>query len=451
MSSPKFETVPMSPTEVKALFEAAAPAAAGTAARTPESEPGPEMERNARMFTGMSLDTLNRAAGGGSVEDDARNFVSASPDDLSRWDKWFRALKDKINVGSCVALGRLFPHTDPEDFVRWTRMRSARADDAGEPLLADDGRRTLFPLADPEAFEFRKRVEKLHWVAHSVRMDKEAKDFERLDPAYRTLIERVLGFFGMSDEGVLEGLDEYYTARIKRKEAQHYLRAVAEQESVHSEAYSIQIEAIVPAARQSEVFDAVETMPAVGQMADWMRFWSAGEHSLADRLLASAHVEGVMFSAQFAIIQNTKGMNLLDGLTTYNEYIARDENVHTQFWCFLLRERLVRRPDAAVAAAIAREVVRLCEAFIDEAIPEPTGGLTATLLKDHVRSVSDNVSVLSGYARLYDVASPFRFMDNLVLNSVGKTNFFEAEVSQYQAPEVGAYEFAVLDTPIEGR
>jgi ribonucleotide reductase beta subunit family protein with ferritin-like domain len=347
-----------------------------------------------------------------------------------------------------------YPHTDPADYRRWVGSLSpagAHAEmDAAEPLLRDDpDRHALFPLRDPEAWEFRKLIERLRWSAHEVRIDRDRADADALEPEYRALIERVLGFFGMADERILEGLDEVFTSSVELKEFQHYLRAVSEQESVHSEAYSIQIQQIVPPERQAEVFQAVETMPAVGRMADWMRYWVRGEHAFADRVLAAAFNEGVLFSAQFAIIQNTKAMNLMEGLTTFNEFISRDEGVHTRTWCFILRKRIVRRPDAAVAHAVARETVALCRAFVEEALPAPAGGLTVALLVQHIESVADSVLELAGYPPLYRVASPFRFMDALALNAIGKTNFFEGDVSQYQAPpDPEAYRFAINSTPI---
>lgn len=397
----------------------------------------------------FSRAALNAASGGCYDPDQLREVLArASKAEVETWAEWREEFAE-YPQGAAIGLARLFPHTAPRAYRRWLQMRSPGANDAAEPLTQEDARSTLFPIADPTAWEYRKLIEKHRWSAHEVRMEKDAGDMAAVDATYRWLLECVLGFFGMSDEGVLEGLDGPYLNGIKQKEAQHYMRAVSEQESVHSEAYGLQIQEVVAPGRQAAVFRAVETMKAVGRMADWMRFWARGDHALADRFVASAHGEGVMFSGHFATIQNTKNMNILAGVTTFNELISRDEGLHTAWWCFLIRERLAAPPDPAVAAAIAREVVALCDAFFAEAIPAPTGGLSAELLRQHIRSVSAQVSAASGYAPLYDDKSPFAFMDNLALNAIGKSNFFEGDVTQYQMPDdPEAYRFAIDESPV---
>jgi ribonucleotide reductase beta subunit family protein with ferritin-like domain len=143
--------------------------------------------------------------------------------------------------------------------------------------------------------------------------------------------------------------------------------------------------------------------------------------------------------------------NIFPGVTSLNEFIARDEGIHTLFWCFILTERLHARPDTSTVAAIAGETVMLSEAFFEAAIPSAIVGLNAGLLGQYVKYVADAVLAQTGYPPVYRAANPFGFMDMLALNEVAKSNFFEARPTQYQ--NIGHADgllFVIEETPIDG-
>lgn len=356
------------------------------------------------------------------------------------------------------AASRLFPATAPEAFARWLAARSAvtAAEEAAEPVLApaDRARAAIFPIRDAKMWEFRKTIERLHWLPQEVPFDSDRRDFDLLPADDRRLIESTLGFFGAADELVMEGIDEVIAGLLREKEGQFYLRAQADQECAHSEAYSIQIQEFVadPAARQ-RLFDAVRTKPGVGRMADWVRWWIAAEHPAADVFTAMAFLEGVLFSSFFATIQHYKAGNKFRGMTAFNEFIARDEGVHTLFWCFVVRERLRRRPDPAAVAAIAAATVALSDEFYAEEFPVPVVGLNAALLGEYTRFVADTVLAQLGAPPAYGPAgreNPLKYMVALEFNQVAKTNFFEASVSQYQGiGRADGLRFAINDSPLE--
>merc|ERR1711862_479779 len=86
---------------------------------------------------------------------------------------------------------------------------------------------------------------------------------------------------------------------------------------------------------QEEVFNAISTMPAVREKAEWAVQWMNNENSFAERLVAFAAVEGVLFSGSFCAIYWLKKRGLMPGLTFSNELISRDEGLHAEFACLL--------------------------------------------------------------------------------------------------------------------
>merc|ERR1712086_999783 len=95
-------------------------------------------------------------------------------------------------------------------------------------------------------------------------------------------------------------------------------------ENIHSETYSLLIEQYIRDPVEKErLFDAINTMPAVQEKASWAVQWMNGENSFAERIVAFAAVEGILFSGSFcdALPCDLIGMNS-DLMTKYIEFVA---------------------------------------------------------------------------------------------------------------------------------
>lgn len=370
------------------------------------------------------------------------------------------ALESRVRAWAAVAgsaaaerLARLFPATPPELGEEWAKISSKvdAATEAAAPILQPCPlSRALFPLQDVKVFGFRKLLERLHWIAQEVDLSRDWADLERASEGDRRLLETILGFFAVGDELVLEGLDRRVKEAFPSKEAGYYFCEQQTQECVHSEAYSLQVDALIAPERRAAVYAAVLERPEVGRVADWVRWWVYGDHSVADLTLVLAFIEGVLFSGFFAALHHFRTRNLFPGVTGYNEFICRDEGVHSLFWCFLLTDRLAVRPSRETLESVARETVGLSAALFEAASPEADGGsLSAAQISQYVRYTADSVAASAGYGPVFGDANPFPFMESLALNAVAKTNFFEAPTTSYQSlsrPE--ALAFRALAAPL---
>merc|ERR1719424_2598930 len=101
-------------------------------------------------------------------------------------------------------------------------------------------------------------------------------------------------------------------------------------------------------AEKEMIFDAIHTMPAVQQKAQWAIQWMQGENSFAERVVAFAAVEGILFSGSFCAIYWLKKRGLMPGLTFSNELISRDEGLHTEFACLLYGKLQNPLPESVV-------------------------------------------------------------------------------------------------------
>jgi len=105
----------------------------------------------------------------------------------------------------------------------------------------------------------------------------------------------------------------------------------------HCGFYSLLVDTYIKDPVQREyLFDAVETISCVKKKADCALTWISDRRSVfGERLVDFAAVEGIFFSGSFASIFWLKERGLMPGLTFSDEFISRDEGMHTDFACLL--------------------------------------------------------------------------------------------------------------------
>ena len=207
-------------------------------------------------------------------------------------------------------------------------------------------------------------------------------------------------------------------------------------EQVHSETYSLLIETYIEDKKEKmDTFHAIQTIPCVAKKAEWAQKWiESTEEDFATRLVAFAIVEGIFFSGSFCAIFWLKQRGVMPGLTLSNEFIARDEGLHTDFACALYDEIERKLPKAKVHKII-REAVKIEKEFITKSLPCDLIGMNSKLMSQYIEFVADRLSTQLGYGKIYSATNPFDFMERISLE--GKDNFFEKRVSTYAKAGVG--------------
>jgi ribonucleotide reductase beta subunit family protein with ferritin-like domain len=165
-----------------------------------------------------------------------------------------------------------------------------------------------------------------------------------------------------------------------------------------------------------------------------MKWLDSSKADFPTRLIAFAVVEGIFFSGAFCSIFWLKKRGLMPGLTTSNEFIARDEGLHTDFAC-LLYSKIKNRLKRGQVNKIVKDAVTIEKNFITKALPCEVIGMNAALMAQYIEFVADRLLVQLGYPKVYEAANPFEFMERISLE--GKDNFFEKKVSNYAKAAVG--------------
>ena len=155
----------------------------------------------------------------------------------------------------------------------------------------------------------------------------------------------------------------------------------------------------------------------------------------AERLIAFAAVEGIFFSGAFCSIFWLKKRGLMPGLCLSNEFISRDEGLHTEF-AILVYHQFANKLDSSKIVEIITEAVSIEKEFILEALPCNLIGMNSRSMSDYIEFVADRLLVQLGCTKVYNKKNPFVFME--MISMEGKTNFFEKRVSEYSKAGVSS-------------
>merc|ERR1712046_397920 len=142
-------------------------------------------------------------------------------------------------------------------------------------------------------------------------------------------------------------------------------------------------------------------MPPVQEKAQWAIQWMNEENSFAERLVAFAAVEGVLFSGSFCAIYWLKKRGLMPGLTFSNELISRDEGLHAEFACLIYCMLQNQLPEDVVND-IVRGAVSVERRFICEALSCGLIGMNSDLMTRYIEFVSDRFLVSLGHQKIYN-------------------------------------------------
>ena len=335
---------------------------------------------------------------------------------------------------------------------------------------------TIFPIKWKNLWKFYKDHEASFWTVEEIRLTDDLVDWkEKLNDNERYFIKNVLAFFASSDGIVNENLVLNFYNEVEIAEARQFYSVQMMMEAIHNEMYSVLIDTyIVESDEKNKLFNAIETIPAVKRKADWAIKWiengstlhqmipekymkslkilskiddfnkdikealtfiTKERPSFAQRLLAFICVEGIFFSGSFCAIYWLKSRGLMPGLATANQFISRDENLHTEF-AGQLYKMLENKLDEKTVHDIFKEAVEIEKEFITESLPVSLIGMNCVLMSDYIEYVADRWLQLLDYKPIFGTPNPFPFMEMISVSA--KENFFELNVSQYNKANVGS-------------
>jgi ribonucleotide reductase beta subunit family protein with ferritin-like domain len=308
--------------------------------------------------------------------------------------------------------------------------------EALEPLLMEENRRfTLYPIQNKKLWDLYQTQLACMWKAAEIDFSKDLDDFNSLNENERFYIKRILAFFAASDGLVNFNIGKRFLNDVKIMEGLVCYTFQMMMEYQHAECYSIMLDNLVKDPdERNNLLNAMETLDSVKALSSWALKWSESELSFAHRVIAFCIFEGIVFQSTFAAVYWLKkfvaqGKNFLPGLLRSNDFIARDEGLHTQtgvaFYNMLIHTRL---PETEVYK-IFDEGLEVAKFFMTDALPVRLIGMNSDSMCQYLEYISDNLLVNLGYNKKYKASNPFEFMNSIGLSS--STNFFETRANEY--------------------
>ncbi len=333
---------------------------------------------------------------------------------------------------------------------------------ATETLLLDAGMSlTLRPMRYPVFYDMYLAAIKNTWTVDEVDLSTDIGDLrQRMTPAERHLINRLVTFFATGDTIVANNLVLNLYKHVNAPEARMFLSRQLYEEAVHIQFYLTLLDTYIPDAQEREAaFAAVENIPSIKQKADFCFKWQdsmseIGElRSRDDRrrfllnlICFAACTEGLFFFAAFAYVYFLRSRGLLNGLAAGTNWVFRDESGHIAFAFEVIRVARQEEPDLfddetrASIEAMMREAVACEMAFAEDLLSGGVVGLPLSDMRQYLEYVADQRLARLGIAPMFNAQNPLHFMELQDVQELA--NFFERRVSAYQVGVSGQVSFA---------
>jgi ribonucleotide reductase beta subunit family protein with ferritin-like domain len=305
----------------------------------------------------------------------------------------------------------------------------------GLSIIHDFNELTFLPIKKQNLIKYYTDLCALTWFPAEIDMSKDRNDFDNQTLDIQHFIKTILAFFAPADGLICENLMSRFVKDTSiYKEAGFFYNVQNFNETIHNQTYSILIDVFIRDEQEKQfLLDSVINSPKVKAIADWMRKWMDVNIPLAERILAFACIEGGVFNGAFASIYWIQKRNILVGLTTANEWIARDEAIHTLFaielYNTMIQDGYIQPLSETKVFEIIDEATQLTIELTNEALRIDLVGMSKTDMESYIKCTFDNLAVLFGFNKIYNSPNPFDWM--LMIGLENKTNFFEKTTTSY--------------------
>jgi len=315
---------------------------------------------------------------------------------------------------------------------------------------------TLRPMRYPRFYDMYRAAIKNTWTVEELDFQIDLGHLsQRMTPAERHLIERLVAFFATGDSIVSNNLVISLYRHINAPEARMYLSRQLYEEALHIQFYLTLLDNYVPdPERRAQAFSAIENIPSIRRKAEFCQRWTddvfamerTGTLEQKRRFLLNLTcfaccIEGLFFFGAFAYVYFLRSRGLLPGLAAGTNWVFRDESAHMAF-AFNVIETVRRETpelfDAQWSAQVSEmieEAVECEAAFAEDVLAGGVVGLTRAEMRQYLEYVADQRLAMLGLPTRYGARNPFAFMELQDVQEL--TNFFERKVSAYQVAVPG--------------
>ena len=319
---------------------------------------------------------------------------------------------------------------------------------------------TLRPMRYPQFYDMYRDAIRNTWTVEEIDFCDDIADLKnRLMPAERHLINRLVAFFATGDSIVANNLVLNLYQHINSPEARMYLSRQLAEEALHVQFYLTLLDHYIPdLSERAEAFAAIENIPSITAKAEFCFRWMSSISSL-NRLETAEHrkafllnlicfaacIEGLFFFAAFAYVYFLRSKGLLNGLAAGTNWVFRDESAHMNFAFAVVNTIRSEEPSLFDQDLTDRIRLMITEAvdvetqFAHDVLSGGVAGMSVTDTRAYLEFVADQRLAQLGIVKHYGSKNPFTFMELQDVQEL--TNFFERTVASYQIGVQGEVAF----------
>jgi ribonucleoside-diphosphate reductase beta chain len=318
---------------------------------------------------------------------------------------------------------------------------------------------TLRPMRYPHFFDRFKDAIKNTWTVEEVDLHSDLTDLNKLSPAERHLVSRLVAFFATGDTIVANNLVLNLYQHVNSPEGRLYLSRQLFEEAVHVQFYLNLLDTYVPDDEErAAAFAAVENIPSIRRKAEFCFRWIDSLHDLRtldtkdarrafllNLICFATCIEGLFFYGAFAYVYFLRSRGLLHGLASGTNWVFRDESMHMAFAFDVVETVRAEEPDlfddkmAAQVREMLAEAVECETQFAEDLLAQGVPGLPLADMRTYLQHVADRRLTQLGLDPVYNVTNPLAFMELQDVQEL--SNFFERRVSAYQVAVAGTVAF----------
>lgn len=319
---------------------------------------------------------------------------------------------------------------------------------------------TLRPMKYPSFYEMYKNGIKNTWTVEEVDFSTDLVDLhQKMNPAEKHLINRLVAFFATGDSIVSNNLVLNLYKHINSPEARMYLSRQLYEEALHVQFYLTLLDNYVPNPdERAKAFAAIDNIPSIHKKAEFCFKWidSINEldslNTIEDRrkfimnlICFACCIEGLFFFAAFAYVYFLRSKGLLAGLASGTNWVFRDESMHMAAAMEVIKIARQEEPNLfneqmnEMVTQMIEEAIECEMAFAEDMLEQGIAGLSLKDVRQYLEFVADQRLESLHIPARYHTKNPFSFMELQDMQELA--NFFERRVSAYQTGVSGAVSF----------
>lgn len=320
----------------------------------------------------------------------------------------------------------------------------------------DRNRLCMFPVKDMEIYDKVQKQLDVFWVPKIHKYEQDRRDYLSLPSPIAQVIDFNNAQFANGDGIIINNITYRLQLTAVEPEEIIWYSVQGGLESVHAIVYNLIINALIESKeRRDQLFNAVNTIPSISAISNWMKDMTFSDRPREEILVAFACGEGLLFPAGFMPIFYMRLKNKLQVMVDANKDIARDESLHLDVAIILINRTGIAK---SKIVEIVREFTLLLFNFIEEmflpitnAKPEELIGTDGTdysdLRKDEMimfaKYNTNSVLQRLGCEPLFDVTEDDLPTWVLTLSCEHKNNFHERTSTNYVQSSEEAEEDAI--------